>query len=159
MGFSTSRPPGPDPEARRWAAGIHLFGACDHVPGLGHVATEFVHKGPLVLFPVGSMFVLDDGSGLVPMPGISAKSALIAYVRVYGLLVLPVCAFLSFQRMIGMDRVPTALDLVLQPWAYVALLCVLAVLGTVPLAGRASAARRRALIEYLGREPRAPGAR
>ena len=151
-GFLRRRPRGSDEEAR-WAAGIHHFGPCDHVPGLGHVATEFVHEGPLVLFPVGSSFVFDDGSGLVLLPRISPKSALIAYVRVYGLLALPVCAFLSFLRVLSSSRAPAPVDLVLQPWAAVALLCALAVVGTYPLA-RASAARRRALIEYLGREPR-----
>jgi hypothetical protein len=59
--------------------GTHRFGYVDQVPGVGAVATRFIHIMFIPLIPLGSQFVLEDDSGIAV--GWSLKSVIVAYVR------------------------------------------------------------------------------
>jgi len=63
--------------------GTSLYGKCDEVPGLFHVATNFVHIYYIPLLPTGSHVVLGkEGDTWHGAPcGLSLKSLFIAWMR------------------------------------------------------------------------------
>lgn len=61
--------------------GTHKFGWVDQVDGLGCVATRFFHIMWIPLFPLGSMFMIDDDRGYTM--SMSGKSVLVAYLRAF----------------------------------------------------------------------------
>src|SRR5262245_24013252 len=61
--------------------GIRLYGYCDAIPGVGHVATQFIHIWFVPLVPVKGFFVLEgEGNRGVPIP-MRGKSVLSAWLR------------------------------------------------------------------------------
>ena len=76
-------------------AGKRLYGPHDHVPGLGHVRTLFVHIWWIPLLPMGTYLVLgeDTDAPAVKLP-FSFKALAFAYARVGLFLVGLACALL-----------------------------------------------------------------
>jgi hypothetical protein len=61
--------------------GMRLYGYSDAIPGVGHVATQFVHIWFTPLVPLKSFFVLEgEGNRGVPIP-MRGKSVLSAWLR------------------------------------------------------------------------------
>ncbi|MDB5300067.1 MAG: hypothetical protein JWO87_1730 [Phycisphaerales bacterium] len=77
--------------------GSRLFGKCDDVAGMFHVATKFGHVNFLPLIPMQTYIVLSRNGNQfrgVPIP-LSAKSILLAWARVVSLVVAVVAACIA----------------------------------------------------------------
>lgn len=63
--------------------GWRLYGHTDEIPGLGYVATRFVHIWYVPLFPFGSVFVTGESEGSTQgvSVGLSFKSVLAVWTR------------------------------------------------------------------------------
>lgn len=73
--------------------GTSLYGKCDEVPGLFHVATNFVHLYYIPLVPTGSHVVLAKrGSTWQGAPcGLSVKSLLMGWLRAVAIVAILIC--------------------------------------------------------------------
>ena len=63
--------------------GWRLYGRTDEIPGVGHVATRFVHIWYVPIFPFGSVFVTGEAGGATQgvSVGFSLKSVLAVWTR------------------------------------------------------------------------------
>jgi hypothetical protein len=101
-----------------WVFGTRLYGKVDQVPGLFHVATQFVHVDFIPLVPVKSWLVFDStvqGENFRGIPlGWHGKSIFFAWLRlgslVGGVAALVVAAIFGVQVL---DRHPEKLPLAL----------------------------------------------
>jgi hypothetical protein len=97
--------------------GSRLFGKCDDVPGMFHVATKFGHINFLPLIPMQSYVVLARNGNQfrgVPIP-LSAKSIVVAWGRVISLVIAVVAACIAlaaFNSAAGEWIVPAAVSVI-----------------------------------------------
>lgn len=80
----------------RVAVGTILYGRCDQIQNVGHVAQKFFHVGYSPLIPLGSVFVLED-ERVVKIP-FSIKAMLFGYLRatlVWGMGLVAMIAFFA----------------------------------------------------------------
>jgi hypothetical protein len=84
-------------------AGVHLYGKVDQVPGLLHVATEFVHLEFIPLVPLRSFVFLEGNIERIPV-ALSGKSVFFGYLRaalVLGAVALLLTALVSVANGLG----------------------------------------------------------
>ncbi len=63
--------------------GTHKYGWVDEVPGLGCVATSFIHVMYIPLIPTGSYLIFEEDEDMGISISLSMKSVLVAYVRAF----------------------------------------------------------------------------
>jgi len=61
-------------------AGVYLYGKVDQVPGVMHVATEFVHLEFIPLVPLRSFLFVEGSKQRIPV-ALSGKSVFFGYLR------------------------------------------------------------------------------
>jgi hypothetical protein len=138
----------------RVTVGTGLYGKCDQVEGVGHVAHRFFHIGFSPLIPLGSVFVFDRDESMVEVP-FSFKAMLFGYLRAFFLWCLGISGLVAVFSFVG-DGVTLNLadgPLHLTPAiggsaiGVVVFFLVLLVLSYV--AARPSAARKAKLLDRL----------
>ncbi len=130
--------------------GSRLFGKVDEIPGIGHVATKFVHLDYFPLVPTESWFIIEQsGNGWRgARVGISAKSILIAWFRV-ALVLAIVIASITGALFVAGNRAGLMDGILLLAGAVAGIALFI---GTYKLRGigKATPARAEALLQGLG---------
>lgn len=125
-----------------WGSG--MYGKCDEVPGVCHVATQFGHLWYLPLIPMGTYAIIekhDDGSFNGAKIPFSFKSFLLGWFRAAAIVGLISGACMTY---VGFD--------VGDPWPPVIVTLVIlgALIGSYRLCGTASYERARTIGKHLG---------
>lgn len=138
----------------RIAVGTGLYGRCDQVENLGHVAHYFFHIGHSPLIPLRSVFVLDADEAEIKLP-FSWKAMFFGYLRAFLLWCMGLSALLACFALAGRG---TQLDTASGPilldsgFGYAALGVVAALsiaLGLSYVVARPSLTRREQLLNRL----------
>ena len=122
--------------------GSSLYGRCDEIPGLGHVATNFGHLYYIPLIPTKSHFVMEkEGASFrgadLPMSG---RSVLVAYIRaatVVGAIAMSIGGLASGEIVV---------------WG-LAILAIVGAIAAFRMGSRASYARACEIAEHIGFGP------
>ncbi|MDA0588091.1 MAG: hypothetical protein O2820_01485 [Planctomycetota bacterium] len=127
-----------------WIWGSGMYGKCDEVPGVCHVATQFGHLWYIPLIPTGTYAIIekhDDGSFNGAKIPFSFKSLLLAWFRVAAILGLISGVCITY---VGFD--------VNDGWIPLGItLSILgALIGSYKLFGTASYERAKVVGEHLG---------
>ncbi|HEY3495410.1 MAG TPA: hypothetical protein VGK73_12015 [Polyangiaceae bacterium] len=137
----------------RLVVGTGLYGRCDQIPNVGHVAHYFFHMGYSPLVPLRSVFVLDQDESEIKLP-FSFKAMLFGYFRAFLLWCAFVTALVAFFALAG----PVTLNLPSGPVELTSTIGYLAIGGVVAilvvlvlsyLIARPSQARTQQLIATL----------
>jgi hypothetical protein len=133
--------------------GYTLFGRVDRVPGLFHVATQFLHVYWMPILPKRSMLVLEmpSGEGRAVLLPLSWKSILLAWGRF--LIMIAGCVVLPFGIGVNLPDLPDR-------WARVAAIMMLSMpimsmvlIGVSYALTRAKASRAIELARIAGIPP------
>lgn len=136
----------------RITVGIGLYGKCDQIEGVGHVAHRFFHMGYSPLVPLGSVFVLDHDESAVAVP-FSFKAVLLGYLRAFFVWctgIASLVAALSFAgATINLKGGPIQLTPAIGGAAIGVVVGLLVLLVLSYFIARPSAARKEKLLELL----------
>jgi len=139
----------------RVAVGTGLYGRCDQIQDVGHVANYFFHIGYSPLIPLRTVFVLDRDESVVRLP-FSFKATLFGYMRA-GLLwcmgIVGLVAFfaLAANATVNLPSGPVVLTNTIGYEAIGAGVGLLVVLVLSYLIARPSRARRERILDLLQR--------
>ena len=137
----------------RITVGTGLYGKCDQIPNVGHVAHYFFHMGYSPLVPLRSVFVLDQDESEIKLP-FSFKAMLFGYFRAFLWWCAGVTALVAFFAFAG----PVTVNLPSGPVVLTSTIGFLAIGGVVAvvlvlllsyLVARPSQARKQQLIGVL----------